>query len=73
MKDAPRKSATRSVAQLITDTRSIFRNQLDKMMTPFKKTNPDFYSGYFASRVIIDRVSTHSAPKRPPVPVPPRP
>lgn len=79
MKTAPRtaaagrKSATQSIAELIRNTRSLFRNQLDKMMTPFRTSNPDFYSGYFAARVIVNRAATHAAPKRPtpPAPTPP--
>lgn len=32
---ADRKGATASIAQLISDARSLFRNQLDKLMTHF--------------------------------------
>jgi hypothetical protein len=38
--------------------RSIFRNELDKMMTAFKKSEPDFYKGYLASRVIVNHAAT---------------
>ena len=35
------------------------------MVTKFRKTNPDFYNGYFAARVIVNRAATHAAPKPP--------
>jgi len=49
---AARKVQTASLSQLIASARSIFRNEIDKMVTKFRKTNPDFYNGYFAARVI---------------------
>jgi hypothetical protein len=39
------------------------------MMTGFKKLEPDFYNGYFASRLIVNRAATHS-PKRAEAPIP---
>jgi hypothetical protein len=79
MKTAPRtakaskRGATTSIASMVETTRSLFRTQLDKLMTPFRKTNPEFYTGYFAARVIVDRAGTRpSAPTTPP-PNPPNP
>jgi len=43
---------------LIANARSIFRNEIDKKVTKFRKTNPDFYNGYFAARVIVNRAAT---------------
>ena len=66
---AARKVQTASLAQLIANVRSIFRNEIDKMVTKFRKTNPDFYNGYFAARVIVNRAASHAAPKpQPPSP-----
>jgi hypothetical protein len=78
MKTSPRQAAvvrkaqTESIPQLIRNVRSIFRNEIDKMMTPYKKTNTDFYNGYFAARVIINRKGTFPgpAPVEPPPPGP---
>lgn len=71
---AQRKAQTESLPERITNVRSIFRNEIDKMMTPFKKSNSDFYGGYFASRVVVDRTGTHASPAAPPPsPVPPHP
>jgi hypothetical protein len=38
------------------------------MVTKFRKTNPDFYNGYFAARVIVNRAATHPAPGQSPAP-----
>jgi hypothetical protein len=39
------------------------RNEIDKMVTQFRKTNPDFYNGYLAARVIVNRAASHAPPK----------
>jgi hypothetical protein len=38
--------------------RSIFRNEIDKMMSFFESLNSDFYGGYFAARVIVNKAAT---------------
>jgi len=49
-------------------------DQIDKMMTPFRESNPEFFRGYLSARVIVDRRATHAAPKKPPpTPVQPPP
>jgi hypothetical protein len=63
-----RKTQTDSLPQLIANVRSIFRNEIDKMVTKKKKANPDFYSGYFAARIIVNLAASHAAPKTPPAP-----
>jgi hypothetical protein len=40
------------------------------MVTKFRKTNPDFYNGYFGARVIVNHAATHAGAK-PPAPTPP--
>jgi len=66
------KALTQSLSELIANVRSFFRNEIDKIMTPYKKSNPDFYNGYFAARVIVNRAASHAAPKKP-APPPPNP
>ena len=61
-----RKAMTGTLPELIASVRSIFRNEIDKMVTKFKKTNNSFYKGYFAARVIVD--AGLSAPGTPPPP-----
>jgi hypothetical protein len=64
VKDKPRESiVTRSVATValpdtIGSVRGIYRNELDKMMTKFKASAPNFYSAYAAARVIVNRPET---------------
>jgi hypothetical protein len=53
-----RKAQTESLPQLIANARSIFRNEIDKMVTLKKKNNPVFYAGYFAARMIVNRAAT---------------
>jgi hypothetical protein len=38
-------------------------NEVDDMVAKFRKTNPDFYNGYFAARVILNRAPSDAAPK----------
>lgn len=65
-----RKVATLSLSETIRTVRSIFRNEIDKMMTMFRRENPDFYNGYFAARIIIDRAATIPKKEEPPPPKP---
>jgi hypothetical protein len=67
-----RRVETLSLPQAINTVRSIFRNELDKLMTAFKKPEPDFYTGYFVSRVIVNHAAT-IPPKKPAPPTPPGP
>lgn len=56
---AKRKGQTDTLPQAIDDNQSLIRRQLDKQMTKFKKTNPEFYAGYQAARLIVSRRSHH--------------
>jgi hypothetical protein len=76
-----RRVETLSLPEEISSVRSIFRNELDKMMTAFKKPEPDFYKGYFTARVIVNRAATRPskaaepsgpAPSPAPSPAPPK-
>ena len=40
--------------QLLKETDKILKEQLDKLMTQFKISNPEFYQHYFNARMIID-------------------
>lgn len=67
-----RKVETLSLPEAIRSVRSILRNELDKLMTAFKKSEPDFHKGYVASRIIVNHAAT--IPKKPaPSPAPPPP
>lgn len=55
-----RRVATLSLPEAIVFVRGIYRNELDKMMTRFKKTQPDFFKAYTVARVIVDVAATHA-------------
>jgi hypothetical protein len=67
---ANRSSQTTTLPQAISNNTSLLRNQLDKQMTKFKKTQPEFYAGYQAARVIINRRSHHTGTQLAPAPTP---
>ncbi len=56
-----RKVATMSIPEAIQYVRGIYRGELDKMMTRFRRTQPDFYKAYTGARIIVDRTGTHKA------------
>lgn len=65
---AGRKSETDTLPDLIAETTSLLRNRLDKLMTKFKKTQPEFYAGYRTARVIVDRGGAGGGTPPPPGP-----
>jgi hypothetical protein len=65
-----RSSQTTTLPDKIANVTSILRNRLDKLMTRFKKSNPEFYAGYLAARVIVDRGGAQAAAKPAPTPPP---
>ena len=67
---AARSSQTKTLPQAIRDNTSLLRNQLDKQMTKFKKTNPEFYAGYQSVRVVVHRRSHHTGAQPSPTPTP---
>ena len=65
-----RSSQTATLPDKIANVTSILRNRLDKLMTRFKKTKPEFYAGYLAARVIVDRGGSGGTTPPPPTPPP---
>ncbi len=47
--------ATKSLADLFGEAHEILTTKLDKVMKIFKRRDPEFYNGYLAARVIVDR------------------
>jgi hypothetical protein len=47
----------------------ILNKRVDRMVSLFSRTNPDFVAGYESARAIVDRAATH---KTKPVPEEPR-
>jgi len=55
-----RKTHKANIAELIREIDEILTNQMDKMMSKFRTTHPDFYETYFNLREIIDPTTTHT-------------
>ena len=55
-----RKTQKANIAELIREIDEILINQMDRMMSRFRTTNPDFYETYFNLREIIDPNTTHT-------------
>lgn len=70
---AKRKGHTKSLAQAISDNQSLLRRQLDKQMTHFKLSQPEFFAGYRAARVVVNRRSHRKASPATPVVEPEKP
>lgn len=47
------KNATQSLAELFAASGDLLNKKLDKMITRFKSTDPNFYNGYQAARIIV--------------------
>lgn len=68
-KEQPRTATAQQVAQtqtlssLMSGASGILRNQTDKLVNLFRRTNAEFVAGYRAARVIVDRAATHKTTK----------
>lgn len=76
-KEQPRAATVERMAQrqsltnLIRRANSILRDQIDRLVNLFSRSNPDFVAGYRAARVVVDRAATHSStPAQPSPPAP---
>ncbi|WP_103068809.1 hypothetical protein [Aquimarina sediminis] len=47
------KQATTNLSDLFDQTTTLLTNKLDKVIKRFKRTDPTFYNGYLAARVIV--------------------
>jgi hypothetical protein len=65
---AGRKGQTETQPVLVSKGTSLLRNRLDKQMTKFKKSNPEFYAAYPSARVIVDRGGSGGSTPTPPTP-----
>ena len=80
VKTAPReaviekKKQTDTLPGLISSLRSILRRRLDRQMTTFKRSQPEFFAGYLVARVIVDRGGSGGggSPAKPTPPTPPQ-
>ena len=63
---AARAVQTQSLAGQIRETNGILRNEMDRLVNLFVRTNPDFVAGYKSARVIVDRGVRHTKTTQPP-------
>ena len=49
-----RKGATAEITALVKDSLKILNNRMDKLMSEFKESKPNFYQEYFDARIIVD-------------------
>jgi len=63
---AGRAGETATLPDLITAETNLLRDRLDKQMTKFRLSHPEFYAGYLSARVVVDRGG--SAPAKPTTP-----
>jgi hypothetical protein len=54
-----RSAQTQSLESLMRDANTILRDQIDRMVDLFSRTNPNFVAGYKGARVVVDRAATH--------------
>lgn len=62
---AERKSQTTTLPQLLRDTTSLLRLRLDKLVLRYRTSDPVFYAGYLAARVIVDKGNPPAPAKNP--------
>ena len=70
---AERAAQTESLPSLVRDGSNILRNQIDRLVNLFRRSNSNFVAGYRSARVIVDRAASHAAPKTPPSTPTPKP
>jgi len=58
---AERAALTESLPKLINEASDILKNRVDRLVSLFSRSDPDFVSGYESARVIVDRAATHKA------------
>lgn len=63
-----RAAETATLPEAIQSVRLLLRNRVDKLVTKFVKTNPEFVAGYKSARVIVDRAAGFA--EKPPEPGP---
>jgi hypothetical protein len=63
MVTAERAVQTEAVATLIREASGILREQIDRLVNLFRRSNPEFVAGYRAARVIVDRKASHTTTK----------
>jgi hypothetical protein len=58
---AGRAGETATLPDLLTAVTDLLRDRLDKQMTKFRLSHPEFYAGYLSARVVVDRGGSAAA------------
>lgn len=51
---------TETLPALVREAGNILRDQIDRLVNLFRRTNPEFVAGYRSARVVVDRVAGHA-------------
>lgn len=65
-----RSSSTNALPELSAEASRILRGRIDKMVSKFRNTHPEFVAKYRSARVIVDRVGSTTKSKAPNAPAP---
>jgi hypothetical protein len=60
-----RKAANEKLKDLFLQVDDLLKNQLDRLMVPFRKSQPDFYASYQNARRIVNYGIRHKTTKEP--------
>lgn len=55
-----RAGQTETLPEALNATTRLLNKRLDRLMSRFRRTHPEFFAGYEKSRVIVDRSATNS-------------
>jgi hypothetical protein len=59
---AERAAKTQSLESLIREGNRMLRDEVDRMVNLFSRSDPEFVAGYRSARVVVDRAATHKTP-----------
>ena len=68
---AEKKAATARLPAAFKEADALLENQIDPLLRPLERAQPEFYARYKAARIIIDRRGGHdNGDSTPPIPTP---
>lgn len=67
---AGRAGATATLPDLIDQANTLLRDRLDKLVTKFRASQPEFVAGYRSTRVVVDYGTRFAPPVPTPAPAP---
>ncbi len=67
---ATRAGQTTTLPEALNATSRLLKKRLDRLMSRFRRTQPEFFAGYEKARVVVDRTATQSATNSTTTPTP---